>query len=180
VNLMDESTYRWVQTVWGPLLATAATALVTAVVVGVVAIMATRLEAGRAEKRANTEGVKRIRRQAVLHAYESVMDTLYDSANGLQEPGQNPLTWRRLDADQQILGDPTAVAAAYELMNGFAGRPAHSGLTPKDLNHLVDVHMPLRIAYALQLELIEAGSEPVRFDEAAYRAATEKVSGKFG
>jgi len=158
---MTDDTYRWLTAVWTPLLSVLLTTVVTAVATGIVAILATRAEAGRAEKRAQAEALKDERKRAVVASWEWYMAGIDRVATALQPPTY-PITHQPLEADSALIGDAAAASSAVMLWHDLSARPLQSGLTLTDLNALVDVEISLTNAARRQLDLVAQGQEPVR------------------
>lgn len=158
---MSDDTYRWLTAVWTPLLSV----FVTAAVSGAVAIIATRMEAGRGESRARAAALETERKQAVLASWEWLTTCLELAANGVIQPGQNPIRHGPLEADLTLIGDPSAASSALEVMAEMAHRPGHSGLTPADVQAVADAENGLRVAARQQLRRVAVGQEPARFDK---------------
>jgi len=156
---MNDDTYRWLTAVWTPLLSV----LVTAVVSGGVAIIATRMEAKRGEKRAQAEALKGERTRAVLATWEWLMARVEASASGLMNPSATPLTHEPIEADVTLIGDASTASFALELINRFSGRPGRSGLSTQDVHDIAEATNRLRTAALHQLEVVAGGQHPTRF-----------------
>jgi hypothetical protein len=155
---MDENTYR--------LLTALVTPVVIAIVGAVIAVVATRAEADRAEKRALAHARRDALLSALLETQADLTKAMYAPANELMAPGHNPLREPPLAFNAPLVGDANALEKVIRVATGFASRPKQSGLTKEDLETLSEATEALRRAVETQADLIRAGEEPARIPAA--------------
>ncbi|MGO9180221.1 MAG: hypothetical protein ACLQBX_18545 [Candidatus Limnocylindrales bacterium] len=152
---MDDNTYRWLTAVVTPLLSVALTAIIS----GTVAIVATRLEAGRAEKRAQRAARDRWAVDALGETYGELMRLLFLAANGLPHDGAD-LEPPMLRVNGALTGDPRLLADFVVLLDSIEqqrqAKVPRSGVA--DAVGMMQVR--LQAQYRAQMARIRGGEAP--------------------
>lgn len=166
--VLDDQAFRWF-TLAVPLVQV----LLTAVVTAIVAVWATKSEAGRAEKRALAESERaeararaaeaRAFQVAVLrHTHDGLLTQLERTANTAMGPGQDRLDLASLAEDVTLVDDLEAVRDLMRLTTDLAARPAGYGVSEPELKAIADLTNSLRASLARQTARVMRGEEPVR------------------
>lgn len=160
MNLMDDNTFRWVQAVWSPLAVAIAMTIVTVALSGAVAIIATRMEAGRAEARARQSEVRAERIRALDDTYDGLIRLLVAEVNRIKEPSQGDMETGPASVDYLLIGENPALMAYLRLLIKLRPVPSERGIDKAQANEISDVREGLRAATRRQRDLILAGEEP--------------------
>jgi hypothetical protein len=152
---MDENSYRFWSTVgiW-------VTPLLTAIVAAGAVLLATRWEAGRAERRAQQEAQRRAHLASVESSFEGFVEMLIEAANALADPktGIGPV---RLLQNAALFGDVRLAADWVSLLARLAQVAEAGGkLDPKSRDIVGNMQVRLQAACTSQISRIVKGLPP--------------------